>query len=387
LRSRYLEPSSPDQAAFHEGFSDVVALLSIFSLPDVVAFLLDGNNADGLIASKHLTRKALQESLLGLADQMGAELSGIRGEALRRSLRLKPDLDYAKDPAFQEPHRRGELLVAAMLNAFLDIWLARLKRVGFIEPRRRDRRLVVEEGARVADHLLTMAIRAIDYCPPTDLTFADYLSALLTIDREVVPDDSRYGYRDALRINFYRFGIKPAAGAGDDGAWRQFQGDLSYSRSRFDSMLRDTEEVFRFIWENREALAVDGLGYVEVQSVRPCVRIGPDGFILRETVAEYIQTLELEARELKEVLDIEPPEGLGGWRRIRLFGGGALIFDEYGRLKHQIANNLARTADDRRRQCERLDYLFQTGAFERSEGGSPFAAIHLAKAQTVEARR
>lgn len=387
LRSRYLEPSSPDQAAFHEGFSDVVALLSIFSLPDVVAFLLDGNNADGLIASKHLTRKALQESLLGLADQMGAELSGIRGEALRSSLRLKPDLAYAQDPAFQEPHRRGELLVAAMLNAFLDIWLARLKRVGFIEPRRRDRRLVVEEGARVADHLLTMAIRAIDYCPPTDLTFADYLSALLTIDREVVPDDSRYGYRDALRINFSRFGIKPAAGAGHDGAWRQFQGDLSYSRSRFDSMLRDTEEVFRFIWENREALAVDGLGYVEVQSVRPCVRIGPDGFILRETVAEYIQTLELEAHELKEVLDIEPPEGLAGWRRIRLFGGGALIFDEYGRLKHQIANNLARTEDDRRRQGERLDYLFQTGAFERTEGGSPFAAIHLARAQTVEARR
>ena len=32
-----------------------------------------------------------------------------------------------------------------------------------------------------------MAIRAIDYCPPTDLTFADYLSALLTVDREVVP--------------------------------------------------------------------------------------------------------------------------------------------------------------------------------------------------------
>ena len=69
-----------------------------------------------------------------------------------------------------------------------------------------------------------------------------------------------------------------------------------YSRSHFNSMLRDKEEVFRFIWENRDTLAVEKDGYVEVENVRPCYRIGPDQFILHETVAEYVQILTLQRR-------------------------------------------------------------------------------------------
>ena len=45
LRSRFFEPSSPDQAAFHEGFSDIVAMLSVFSLPNIVEAMLDDATA------------------------------------------------------------------------------------------------------------------------------------------------------------------------------------------------------------------------------------------------------------------------------------------------------------------------------------------------------
>src|SRR5262249_8804805 len=47
LRERFTDPSSPDQAAFHEGFADIVAILSVFSLPDVVRKLMDVDTSSG----------------------------------------------------------------------------------------------------------------------------------------------------------------------------------------------------------------------------------------------------------------------------------------------------------------------------------------------------
>jgi len=227
-----------------------------------------------------------------------------------------------------------------------------------------------------------MAIRAIDYCPPTDITFGDYLSALLTIDREVVPDDTKYDYRGALLKHFKNFDIKHAAGAEVDGTWKRFDGQkLVYGRTHFDSMLRDKEEVFRFIRENREALEIDERGYVEVQSVRSCIRIGPDGFTLRETVAEYVQIMTLQARELKTVLKIKPPPDLPDSMRIRIYGGGALIFDEYGQLKYKIANRI----EDDKRQTTRLKFLWETGAFDgEQKAGLRLAQLHRARMSRAE---
>jgi hypothetical protein len=394
LRRRFLEASSPDQAAFHEGFADVVAMLSIFSLRDVVEALLDlATQGEDLIDPDLLTAEALKEStLLGLAEEMGGALAGVRGQALRRSIQLDPKSDHAESPEFEEEHRRGELLVAAMLNAFLEIWVRRIDKIGTIEirtraadgiertERKKDRDLVAESGARVAGHLLTMAIRAIDYCPPVDLRFSDFLSALLTVDREVTPDDDRYGYRDVLLDWFAKFRIRKAHGSGSDGTWERCEAELTYARTHFESLLRDEGEVFRFLWENREKLSIDERGYMEVQSVRPCTRIGPDGFSLRETVAEYIQILTLTAEEFGE-MGVAMPEDIEPEKVIRIYGGGALIFDEYGQLKYQIAKHLADDEHDLERQSERIKYLWNNGRLEQIEDGtSRLAALHLARA-------
>ena len=377
LRDRYTEPSLPDQAGFHEGFADVVALLSVFALPDVVSFMLDFGETDGAtIADRFIEPKALRKSgLLGLAKEMGATLSGIRGDVLRRSVELAAlPKWYMEDPAYLEEHQRGEILVAAILNAFVEMWHARLHGLGRMPGGGRDRGSVVEAGAKAADHLLTMAIRALDYCPPVDILFGSYLTALLTADSELVPDDSRFHYRKCLLESFAKYGIQPEGQTSMSGIFRRFErdGELVYGRTHFESMLRDREEVFRFMWENRKVLEIDDRFYTQVESVRPSTRVGPDGFALRETVVEYVQLATLYPRELKSVLGIQLPPGFPDERQ-RIFGGGVLVFDEYGRVKY----HLRRPIGDAAFQLRRLNHLNQTDQLERVEGGDQLRLADL----------
>lgn len=371
LRQRYTDPSSPEQAAFHEGFADVVALLSIFSLRDVVRGVIDlkRKGRGGIFSNSQfvsaaaLTPEKLRNSvLLGLAEEMGQELSGVRGDALRRSATLTPDTRYMDDPEFREPHRRGEILVAAVINAFIEVWVRRLRELGRVSPRGLNRDRVVEEGAEVADYLLTMSIRALDYAPPVDLQFCDYLSALLTADREIRPDDSKYNFRKALLESFDRYKMPPTSnGDGDEpGVWPPPRAKMTYERTHFESMQRDPNEVFRFIWENRKELELFEDAYTRVLSVRPCLRIGPDGFALKETVAEYIQLIELQASELRS-LGIRAPVTMPADTAVKIYGGGALVFDEYGLLKFHVNHRIL----DPERQTKRLEYLWQHGHIQR----------------------
>ena len=384
LRDRYTDPSSPEQAGFHEGFGDIVALLSVFSLPKVVETLIDlgppRRNPDR-IAEEFLTLEALRKSmLLGLAKEMGQELSAVRGSVLRRSVDLEPSRDYIKQKEFEEPHRRGEILVAAVLNAFLSVWVKRLEALGDIKGTF-DRGRVVEEGATIADYLLTMVIRALDYAPPVNLEFCDFLSAVLTSDREINPNDSKYKFRETLLKSFLSYGIKPrsAGTASDPGIWLPPEGNISNERIRFDSLQRDRDEVFRFIWDNREALGLYDRAFSRVLSVRPCLRIGPDGFALRETVAEYMQIIDLQASELSRPLKVIKPKDMPNDQEVRLSGGGALIFNEYGNLKYHIHNRLT----DSERQSQRIEYLWSYGYYRNPAAFRNFASLHRQRATSL----
>ena len=365
LRSRYTEASGPDQAAFHEGFADVVALLSIFSLEPVVAAAIreDGQYAAGdlqirLVDAAKLTSEAIKGSiLLGLASQVGTALANGERSALRQSVLLTPEQAEILTLSDDE-HGRGEVFTAAVMSVFVELWSARIATLGTFEGRFYNLEAVVAEGAKLAGHLLTMAIRALDYCPPTDIDFGQFLAGLLTADRELVPDDPR-DYRGHLRRVFGRFGIATPARCDEEGCWPRYplRGELVYARSNYSAMTRSPDEFFRFLWENRTKLGVHERAYTEVISLDPASRVGPDGIALHETICQYIQRIDIFGAEFQSALHADRPDGMDSNDRFTAFGGGALILDQYGQVKYDISNRL----DDGERQRARGQYLVDTG--------------------------
>jgi len=398
LRDRYTDASVLDQAAFHEGFADLVALLSVFSLPDVVETLLhtsiredrqrrpgdDPEKSRHRISEPWLKRSAL----FRLADEMGKELQLQRGKALRSSLDITPARDLLSRGEFVLPHRRGEVLVAAVLTALVRAWSRRLRALGTTAIGRDEAtavRRIAQEGAAAADYLLTLAIRALDYAPPIDLRFADYLSAMLTADAEVSPRELPFHFREELVAACAEYGIDPAADARSGGHWRAPESDptiterrpLVYDRVHFESLRQDPDEVFRFLWENRTTLGVYPGTYTRVMSVRPCMRVAPDGFVLRETVAEWEQGMDVHARDLRR-LGLRTPRGMPDATPVRLHGGGTLVFDDFGKLKFNVHKRLIGPGQQRK-----LDEMWEQGGFRADEAelrtaapGGYFAELH-----------
>lgn len=380
LRPRLVEPGLPDQPAFHEALADIVALLSVFSLPPMVEHLLGNAGKAGRLPRARLTAESLgRTALFSLADQLGG---GERGAGLRRSVGLTPSPAWSDGPAFLEPHRRAEVLVAAVMQALLTMWAERL--VAITGNAGADRARVAEEGAKAATHLLHMVQRGVDYLPPVELEFRDVLDAVLKADEVMAPDDEHH-YREALTAAFAGFGIeRPPDVIVDlsDGP------GLVYDRMNYAIMRSDRDELFRFIWENAGALGINRAWQTRVESVRPSVRVGPDGLVVAEVVASYNQSLELTAAELAR-MGAEIPPSLPGKTQLQVWGGGALIFDQFGRAKYHQTKPL----EDWERQSRRLAYLVGQGLSGQggkygfsllTPRGQRFAALHVSDAYPEE---
>lgn len=437
LHRRYIESTSVDSLAFHEAFADIVALLMHFSLPEVVASQLTSLRGD-------LSDRSW---LSGLARQFG-EATGSYA-ALRDA--IDTGADGKPDPrrlaTLDEPHERGAVLVAAVFDAFVTIYkgrtddLFRLAAQGSRESGNLPAELIARltrEAVKAADHVLRMCIRALDYLPPIDVRFGEFLRAIVTADTDLVPDDPRR-YRLAMIQGFRRRGIYPdkcLSLAPDSLLWETAKGyrssikedditakdlldfkappalgkpagmlDLLPRYRRYESF-QQAQSNARVVWHwlmastPNDAQWQHALGIffmskdkraprtvpldkrnkyaVEVHSVRTCRRAGPDGQDLRQLVVEVTQKRDgfFDERQQKAIDDGEAPQEKGDF----VFRGGAtLIIDlRDGTLRYVIRKRI----DDDERLAQQRAFLLQgSGSLAMTYRGqrnddNPFAMMH-----------
>ena len=189
LRPGFNEATNPDVTAFHEAFADLVAIFRHFSLEKVLIDAISTNKADVTSA----------DAISGLARQFGY------ATAQKRALRNV--FDQAPDPTrlarTMEPHARGAILVQAIFAAYRTTYLARVQDLlrlasggsGILPEGRPHPDLVqrlAREAAETAQLFFERCVQAFTYLPPIDVTFSDFLRAIVTVDTLTAPSNDSF---------------------------------------------------------------------------------------------------------------------------------------------------------------------------------------------------
>lgn len=357
LRPYLLEPTNIDVLAFHEGFSDIVALFQHFTFTELVYQAVQ----------KQSTRIETAGPLVELAQQFGHATG--TGQALRSAL----NQDRKLTPLLAEPHARGSILVAAVFDGFFKTYQSRIRDLVRIATGGTGRlpegdlhpdlvRRIATEASRTAQGILSMAIRAFDYLPPVDVTFGDYLRAMITADYELLGNDDS-GMREAMIEAFRTRNIYPddvSSLAQESLIWSRVDDTFPrinisasapvlnelvlratyYGRTRSTPLSVDEEQetsdegievnvskaaaqfFHQYADSNRAALGLHPSHKIQVAGFHPVFRTANNGQILVEFVVQYVQT------------DRSQQEMLGG---LPFRGGTTVIAGFDGKVRYAIS--------------------------------------------------
>jgi hypothetical protein len=377
LRRHFLDPSNEDVLAFHEGFADIIAIFQHFSFPAIL-------------------REAIQRSrgALNVRDPL-VELAVQFGQATgeKHSLRTAIiEADAAKIRNTFEPHERGSILVAAVFDAFLRTYQERIQDLlriatngsgvlsqGAISSDLAHR--LANEATSVAAAVVRMCIRAFDYLPPVDVTFGDYLRAMVTADFELNPSDES-GLRRQMVECFRVRGIFPSNVSSlseESLRWPRFDQSLRVGASGLDAALQEittnfisvaarssrnsaldvtpdffpdldqseldedgvpdqTSQYFAQLYDwvktNAAALQLSPNEKISIAGIHPSFRIAQDGQLLVEMIVQVAQKSSLPDQN----------DSLGG---VSFRGGTTIVLKANGNVQYVIAKPLAFVNQDR----------------------------------------
>jgi hypothetical protein len=327
IREYFMEPTNIDVPSFHEAFADLAALFLHFAHKEALLDTLQktggrlfdfklkpdaefGGDPRGPVIQAQLSA---DNPLIALAMQFG-EAGGKRG-GLRSALGTRPNSNDIHK--MTEPHDRGSILVAAVFDAYFTIYsrrtfdLFRIFRAGGGAITQSDlpaplANRLATEASRTAEEFFVICARALDYCPPFDITFGDFLRSVLTAHLDLCPDDPD-GVRDAFMQAFRLRGIFA------DGATSFSEDSLFWpkvERGKLPSvtgllfgdpngLTKDEKDhngdVLRaYAKANAHLLGLDpNAGAIAAPSFHPMFHMGKDGSLFVNMVVELCQTVRL----------------------------------------------------------------------------------------------
>ena len=389
----YTEGTNPDVLAFHEAFSDIVALFQHFTFPEVLKSQIAKTRGD--LASQNLLGQLAQEfgTAIGNYGALRDAIGYIDNTTKQWKYKEPNGNEYR---TVMEPHARGSILVSAVFEAFLTIYKRRISDLlriatggtgilpqGELHPDLVNR--LADEASKTAGHVLKMSIRALDYCPPVDITFGDYLRAIITADADLVNDDNRdyrLAFVDAFRKRgIYPTGIKnlsieslcyPKPQVGDlDNLFQIINEFLRDYRDKI-SYITDREELFKLtqdyvggndgkgitglhkrlfqkfqnspVFEKITGLVMNHLwatlgvrtstAYgqpipsLQIQSLKLASRVGPDGEQSNQIILTLVQRTGILSVDEQEIHTFQPDDNVKIEKgAFVMYGGCTMIFD------------------------------------------------------------
>lgn len=173
IAPRLWEGLTAQSLALHEAIADLTALLvSIRSR--VLRSAVLKRTGGSIEHSSHFSA-------------IGEEFGLARGSGALRD--LKNDLQMSRTPR-EDPHRLSQVLSGAFYAVLVKMHRWRTE----AEAARKGCSLYSASGYGLwtaAEHLKRMTLRALDYLPPGEVSFADYGSAILAADEASHPDDTQ----------------------------------------------------------------------------------------------------------------------------------------------------------------------------------------------------
>lgn len=297
LRPYFSADTSIQTAAFHEFAADLTAILA--------AFL---NNELRFQALKESAGDMQHDQIIsGLAEEFGYYSHG--RPYLRSAQDGRGTADVIDNP---DPYAWSQVLTGAMFDILKE--MLSIRKVKLIASGRQP--TLKEAFSLACNRFRRAAFQPFDYLPPVDVQFGDYARAVLRADEIVDPRDDD-GYRAAMRGVFARRGI--------DCAPQESSERLNFYAYDIERLSRSRTDAYLFLNENRRQLCIPADQDFNVVDLYQTDKLAwGAGRLAREIVVQYVwrEDVELEGREF----------GIAQGRRVPLWCGGTLVFDERGNI-------------------------------------------------------